>query len=217
MGTFLIYPVLALHPFPTTQQQAPQPATPARLPLFDRKWTWGTTDPFWPLRELYGDPDERVRTSEGEIYRYTFLAAFHDHVEFELKDSWSPHIPRINWPLPVSSHEGQGIPGYGNASPALPRRHSMAFGNADPRVWTISIPLDSLSGVLQVGAQVFQLLDDTHERALAASYGDHNVHSSTGTVQTLFLLKPAQYVCEVTVTETATGRRFTEDISFSSK
>jgi hypothetical protein len=185
----------------------------------------------------YGPPDEiddhsADAQSPRQIWRYHYLEDFHSNVEFEFPKP-SALSARINWPPPLATYEGE--PGVADtlvaalgrenqsqgglvatsAIAGLPGRH--ASFQIFPVPWrrTLSVPLDSLSGQIDVVAEV-RSRTGTGPASLMASLRD-SVEASAGTMQASFGLDPGFYVCHLLVRERASGRMFGETINFEAK
>jgi hypothetical protein len=81
----------------------------------------------------------------------------------------------------------------------------------------LSVPLDSLSGVIDIIAQVKARSAAGVGEQIAGMLRDSvtlNGTSQSGMYSAEFMLEAGSYVCKVLVREAATGRMFTEAITF---
>jgi hypothetical protein len=97
----------------------------------------------------------------------------------------------------------------------LPGRHlSQIYPVGKSRL--LSVPLDSLSGKLDIIGQIKTRPVAGAAVPVAAIVRD-SVQASAGTYQATFILDPGSYVCTLLVREQATERMFTETIDFDVK
>jgi hypothetical protein len=191
----------------------------------------------------YGAPDQiENRSSTDRIWRYNYLDDFHSGAAFEFTGK-GPLGARIVWPPAKATFEGQragadtsaflqalvrdspGIAAGGTVTAGFPGRHSsmeiydvspgMAPA-ADRRFPSLMIPLDSLSGTIDVVAQIRTRLDTGAGGAVVANLRD-SAQASAGSYQANFTVSPGAYVCNVLVREQSTGRAFGEKINFDAK
>ena len=185
----------------------------------------------------YGPPDEiDDRSADAQnprqIWRYNYLEDFHSNVEFEFP--MRGVLGRINWPPPLATYEGEpgvaatlvaalgresqseGGPVATSTVAGLPGRH--ASFQIFPVKWyrTLSVPLDSLSGRVDVIAEVLTRSETGAAGRMAASLRDSAL-ASAGMMQATFGLDPGSYVCHLLVRERATGRMYGETINFEAK
>ena len=187
----------------------------------------------------YGPPDqidERGSNAQTptQIWRYNYLENFRSNVEFEFAPGNAPQSVRINWPPPLATYEGgpgaaaplaealsresrdRGGPLAANTIAGLPGRHASFQIYPTGEFQTLSVPLDSLSGRVDILGQIKMLLDTGATGQIVASVRD-NVQASAGTYQAKFMLTAGSYVCGLIVKEQATGRMYGETINFEVK
>jgi beta-lactamase regulating signal transducer with metallopeptidase domain len=185
----------------------------------------------------YGPPDQKLSKGTGEIWRYNYLEDFRSDVEFEFSHPNGFENPRVNWPLPATF---EGLPGVSvalvealdrethaqrGAAPVagLPVRHAAMLiyaGTGWPR--TLTVPLDSLTGQIDILGQV-QTRPNTAEVQTVAVVRDHvRIASpaggpSNGTYTAGFTLPPGSYICSVILREQSSGTTYGETINFEVK
>jgi beta-lactamase regulating signal transducer with metallopeptidase domain len=186
---------------------------------------------------MYGPPDAIDSSdSKRDIWRYNYLPNFHSSTEFE----FSQERRNINYPPPLATYTG--TPGEANAlvdalrrenqgrgqSPAiatttsagLPIRHTSMGVYPAGEFSKLSVPLDTLSGVVDIIATVRARSSAGIEEQVAANLRDTvtlNGTSQPGTYSNNFMLEAGSYVCRVLVREASTGKIFTEVINFDVK
>jgi beta-lactamase regulating signal transducer with metallopeptidase domain len=194
---------------------------------------------------MYGPPDQ-IETNPNaqtpsEIWRYNYLSNFHSSVEFEFSQrqrASSPWLKKINYPPALATYTG--TPAEANAlaqalrnensgrgqSPAtatgngLPVRHTTMGVYPAGEYSKLSVPLDSLSGAVDILAQIKARSAAGVEEQVVGTLRDTvtlNGTSQSGMYGTEFMLEAGSYVCRVLVREAATGRIFTEAINFDVK
>jgi beta-lactamase regulating signal transducer with metallopeptidase domain len=189
----------------------------------------------------YGPPDQiEDRGSNGKspatIWRYNYLDSFHSSVEFEFGTRSGE--TRINYPPPLAMFSGEP----GNAAAlaplaenlsrtrqsgststetgpitGLPGAHTSFQIYSAPEFSTLLVPLDSLSGAVDILAQIKKRGDDGSIGQMVANLMNGNTQRSTEPFQARFTLPAGSYVCSVLVRENATGRMYGETISFEIK
>ena len=189
---------------------------------------------------MYGPPDQIEGDAKpgtpSQIWRYNYLPNFHSSVEFE----FSQQRKTINYPPPLATYTG--IPAEANSlvdalrrenqgrgqspaaatstSPGLPARHASMGVYPAGEFSKLSIPLDTLSGVVDILAQVRVRSSAGIEEQVVGNLRDSvtlNGTSQSGMYGTEFMLEAGSYVCKVLVREASTGRIFTEAINFDVK
>ena len=190
----------------------------------------------------YGPPDQiDDRTSNAQnasqIWRYNYLENFRSNVEFEFTP-WNGHLNvRINWPPPLATYEGEpdvaatlaealSREGQGRGESVatktiagLPGRHASFQIYPAAEFQTLLVPLDSLSGRIDIEGQIKTRLDTGAGAQNVANFAGFrdNIQAAAGTYQGNFILKPGSYVCDLIVREQATGRIYGETIRFEVK
>lgn len=185
----------------------------------------------------YGAPDQKEDRGTSEVWRYKYLYDYQGGAAFEFTKGDFPRV-RILYPQPSATFEGSasnlaqlaamtsGLRGTPDASniKAFPNQHTsiqvypVAPGMApspDRRFVPISIPFDSLSGIVDLISQVRTRVDN-QQGQIAGNLAD-SVQASPGAYQAAFTLAPGAYVCRVLVREASTGRMFGETINFDVK
>ncbi len=169
----------------------------------------------------YGQPDQiedrgASTPDSSQLWRYNYLENFHSNVEFEFSKGNRANGVRINWPPPLATFAG--TPGAGqNGAAGLPGRHASMATHPAGEVQTLSVPLDSLTGEVDVTAQV-ELLPTPGRGAGAGLHAMVSVDSNpSGIYQANFLLPAGSYVCTLKVTEQATRQTYAETIDFEVK
>jgi beta-lactamase regulating signal transducer with metallopeptidase domain len=215
---------------------------------------WSTTSAMSRSYIRYGEPDQIENRGAGvQIWRYNYLDDFHGGAALEFTGK-GPMDARIIWPAPQATYEGQFIPGrIAQLGPLLNQLLSGAVnngagfpgsfpaGHASIQVRTISpgmapsddrrfpaliVPLDSLSGTVDIAASVQYreaIVTPQEGGGFHGTTGQvvanvrYSAQASTGTWQADFTVPPGAYVCNVVMREKATGRIFTESIDFDAK
>jgi len=187
---------------------------------------------------MYGPPDQIENGTNtqapSQIWRYNYLPNFHSSTEFE----FSRQRKAINYPPPLATYtgtpaeansladalrrenRGRGQSPATTATTGLPVRHTSMAVYPAGEYSKLSVPLDSLSGVVDIVAQIKARSAAGIEDQVVANLGDSvtlNVTSQSGMYDTGFVLQAGSYVCRVLVREAGTGRIFTESISFDVK
>ena len=168
----------------------------------------------------YGPPDQIEDRGSApdspQIWRYNYLENFHSNVEFEFSKGNRANGVRINWPPPSATFTG--TPGAGaNGAAGLPGRHASMATYPAGEVQTLSVPLDSLTGEVDITARI-QMLPTPGMGAGAGMRALVSVDSNpSGVYQANFLLQAGSYVCTLKVTEQATGQTYAETIDFEVK
>jgi len=194
---------------------------------------------------MYGPPDQIEGGSNtqtpSQIWRYNYLPGFHSSTEFEFirtrgnNPAWQKNI---NYPPPLATYSG--TPAEANAlgealrseksgrgqvpamaaSAGLPARHTSMGVYPAGEYSRLSVPLDSLSGVVDIIAQVKARSATGQEEQVVGNLRDSitlNGTSQSGMYGSEFRLEAGSYVCRVLVREATTGRIFTEAINFDVK
>ena len=181
----------------------------------------------------YGPPDQiedRSLDAQGsQIWRYRFLESFHSSVELELTPGPGVFGVRINYPPPLATSEGvpDDVPalaqalnqegrGRGGSVAAsavsgFPGRHASFQTYPAGEFSVLSVPLDSLSGQIDIVGQV------AWTAGHVAGVVRDTAPASEGTYRASFTLATGSYVCKVLVREQVTGRMFGETINFEVK
>jgi beta-lactamase regulating signal transducer with metallopeptidase domain len=187
----------------------------------------------------YGPPDQvddRSANAQNpsQIWRYNYLENFRGNVEFEFAPGNRATDVRINWPAPLATYEGTpggnttlvealGRESQNRATPAptntlagLPGRHASFQIYPTGEFQTLSVPLDSLSGRVDILAQIKTRVDPGAAGQTVANFRD-NVQASAGILRANFLLQSGTYVCDLIVRERDTGRTYGETIQLQVK
>jgi beta-lactamase regulating signal transducer with metallopeptidase domain len=187
---------------------------------------------------MYGPPDQIESGSNAQtpsqIWRYNYLPNFHSSTEFE----FSQRHKNINYPPPLATYtgtpaetnalaealrrenSGRGQTSATTPSEGLPVRHTSMGVYPAGEFSKLSVPLDSLSGVIDIIAQIKARSATGIEEQVAGNLRDTvtvNGTSQSGMYGTDFMLEAGSYVCRVLVREASTGRIFTEAINFDVK
>lgn len=182
---------------------------------------------------MYGSPDQIDGGSDAQpaqIWRYNYLSNFHSSAEFEFvpvgsKASWHKNI---NYPPPLATYSGTpaeanalaqalSLPAPNDIGTGLPVRHTSMGVYPAGEYSKLSVPFDSLSGVIDIIAQVRARSATVVEEQVVGNLRDTvtlNGTSQSGTYGTGFTLEAGSYVCRVLVREAASGRIFAEAINF---
>jgi hypothetical protein len=198
----------------------------------------GTSSPAMGRTYMrYGAPDtiddrSSNAQSPSQIWRYNYLDNFHSSVEFEFAIGKGPGGLRINWPPPVTF---QGAPGAdatiadelsrelrgrggsaganttSNAIAGLPGGRASFQTYPAGEVQTLSVPLDSLSGQIDVIGQIRIRTETGAMGPVDAMFRDH-IQASANSYQTKFVLNAGSYVCNVIVREQSSGHMYGETI-----
>jgi beta-lactamase regulating signal transducer with metallopeptidase domain len=211
-----------------------------RLKYAEATFGSATKNPMGRSYVRYGPPDQiETPTASTEIWRYNYLDDYHGGAAFEFpKGSFSG--VRILYPQPEATSEGAaaevaqlasltgGLRGGANAADiksGFPGSHisiqvySTAPGTApspDRRFVPVSIPLDFLSGSVDIIGQIRARLDDGTPGQIMAQLAD-TAHAPSATYQAGFTLRPGTYMCRVLVREQSSGRIFGEAANFEVK
>jgi beta-lactamase regulating signal transducer with metallopeptidase domain len=194
---------------------------------------------------LHGPPDQiedRGSNSQNpsEIWRYNYLENFHSSVEFEFATGINvgPRDMRINWPPPTATYFGvpgapaalvEGLSREGQGTGVAAARNTstnliagLPTGHASMQTWpagelqTLSIPLDSTSGWVDVVAQIRTLADTSETGRTVAAVREH-FQPKAGTYQAKFILGAGSYVCSLIARHQTTGNVYGETIDFEVK
>ncbi|HVW11280.1 MAG TPA: M56 family metallopeptidase [Bryobacteraceae bacterium] len=198
--------------------------------------TFGAKNPMAISYARYGAPDQIEDRGTAEVWRYRYLDDYQGGAAFEFTKGSFPRV-HILYPQPQATYEGNaanpgevaqltgGLRGGADASnikSGLPGPHSwiqvysVAPGVApapDRRFVPISIPLDSLSGAVELVAQVRTRVESPQSGQMIANLAD-SPQAAPGAYQSAFTLRPGAYICKVLVREASTGRMFGEVINF---
>jgi hypothetical protein len=180
----------------------------------------------------YGAPD--LIEGHGpnvDIWRYNYLDDFRGRAEFEFTQGSAGNGRRINWPQPVATYTGapgvalplvemlnresrnRGDPETANAIAGLPGRHASFQIYPGPVYRGLLVPLDSLSGSVDVVAEILPRSNADATAAPVAMLRD-KIQAAAGTYQATFRLPAGSYVCALVVKEQATERIYGEVINF---
>jgi hypothetical protein len=194
----------------------------------------------------YGPPDQiddrsANTQSPSQIWRYNYLPSFHSSTEFEFtqgKSGKGPLRMNINYPPPLATYSGtpatdttlaealnrentgRGQPSGTNVTAGLPVRHTSMGVYPAGESSKLSVPLDSLSGIVDIMAQIKARSAAGLEEKVVGMLRDSvtlNGTSQSGMYQAEFTLEAGSYVGRVLVRDSATGRLFTEMINFDVK
>jgi beta-lactamase regulating signal transducer with metallopeptidase domain len=240
-------------PIPGGRGAAASPDDQRRLEVI--KARLGVLDAMTRIWERYGMPDQLQASSDPRnqslIWHYNYLADFQSPVEFQS----APGGVRIVSPAPTATYYGQpgvstalveslnresqsrGEPAAANAIAGLPGRHASVQIYPAKEYRMLSIPLDSLSGRVDVVAVVIKRLSDGASGAVVANVRDTVLEASPaiapaetspagiafanavapGSWQAHLTLDAGSYVCAVVVKERGTGRIYGETIDFEVK
>ena len=191
----------------------------------------------------YGPPDQIDSTNTrppGQVWRYNYLPNFHSSVEFEFTPGKSGNAlgMKINYPLPIEysgtpavdttlaealngENQGRGpAPPATNVTAGLPVRHTSIGVYPVGEQTRLSVPLDSLSGTIDILAQVrTRPVAGTADRVVGSLRDTVTLAgtSQSGMYQAEFMFDAGSYICRVLVREASTGRVFTETINFDVK
>jgi beta-lactamase regulating signal transducer with metallopeptidase domain len=192
---------------------------------------------------MYGPPDQIE--SEGkpgapsQLWHYNYLPNFHSSAEFEFSQQQRTWRKNINYPPPLATvsgipaetnelvnelrteNQGRGQSPAINTSPGLSVRHATMGVYPAGEYSKLTVPLDSLSGTIDIIAQIKARsatgIDDQIVGSLRDTVRVNGTTSQSGWYGTEFLLEAGSYVCKVLVREETTGRIFTEAINFDVK
>ena len=146
----------------------------------------------------------------------------------------APQIIRSDSPPPLATYEGapgvvatltealsrerqgRGEPVAANPIAGLPGRHASFQIYPAGEFHTLSVPLDSLSGVVDILGEIKMRLDTGAAGQNVAAVRD-SIQASAGTFRANFTLSAGSYVCGLIVRERATGRMYGETIDFEVK
>jgi beta-lactamase regulating signal transducer with metallopeptidase domain len=163
---------------------------------------------------MYGPPDATdVSATKSAIWRYNYLPNFHSSTEFE----FSQQRKNINYPPPLATYTGTPAT---TTDTGLPVRHTTMGVYPAGESSKLTVPLDSLSGVVDIIATVNARSAAGIVDRAATNLNDSvtlNGTSQSQVYSTGFLLEAGSYVCKVLVREASTRRIFTEAINFDVK
>jgi hypothetical protein len=183
----------------------------------------------------YGAPD--LNEGHGpnvDIWVYNYLEDFGGRAEFEFVQGTAGNGRLIVWPQPVATFTGEpgvalplveglnresrtrGEPVIANPVAGLPGRHASFLIYPGPAYRALSVPLDSLSGRVQVVAEIVPRANTVATGKPVAVVRD-NIQAAAGTYQANFTVPAGSYVCALIVKEQATGRTYGEVINFEVK
>jgi hypothetical protein len=97
----------------------------------------------------------------------------------------------------------------------LPTRHASMQIYPASEFQTLSVPLDAMSGRVDILGQIKTLGDA--EPARQVGLLRDGLQAGAGTYQAKFILNAGSYVCSLIVREQATGRMYGETITFEVK
>src|SRR6185312_2149160 len=168
---------------------------------------------------MYGPPDQIENRQANQIWRYNYLSNFHSSVEFEFTPQQrgsSPWRKTINYPSPLATYTGSPAT---TLSEGLPGRHTTMGVYPAGELSKLTVPLDSLSGAVDIVAQINANSATGLDARSIANLRDTVKLSgpAQGVYSADFKLQAGSYVCRVLVREAETGRTFTEAISFDVK
>jgi hypothetical protein len=169
---------------------------------------------------VYGPPDQIEDRNGTQIWRYVFLPSFGSNVEFEFTPANPRTGMRIKWPPALAVCEGSAdttiTMGRGGENRAveggLPGHHASFQIYPSGEFQSFAIPLESLTGAVEITVQIRQALNARPVAALR-----DNANASEGTYRANFILNPGSYVCSLLVTEEASGKTYGETIHFEVK
>jgi len=172
-----------------------------------------------------------------QIWQYNYLDDFHTHAEFEFSDK-NRHSMAITWPPPLATFEGkaqvdstarvlanalnqegraQQLPAVADPQAGLPVRHASIQVYTSKQPVTLTLPIDSMSGRIDVIATIAQTLDGGAKGPTVVNlrdFFDHLSAADPAAYNANFTLQPGSYVCRVLVRETTTGQIYAESIPF---
>ena len=182
----------------------------------------------------YGPPDtidtRSDRNSPVEVWRYQYLDNFHSAVEFEFDTGRRMGGVHINWPPPLATFVGtpasvavdalarQLGPVPATPPAPLPNRHMSLGAYPAGEAQTVTVPLDSLSGVIDIIGEIKSKPASGISMNAVANFRDHarigTAATAKGEYQATFNLPAGSYTCLVLVKEEATGNLYAESIDF---
>jgi len=203
--------------------------------------TGAYTAPGWAYIK-YGPPDQiEDHTSDARnpslFWRYNYLEAFHNKAEFQFVKVGENYRQQLNFPPPLAiftgvraaaddlvtalnneSRQGQSAAPAQAATTGLPGTHATISISPEKPMVILSVPLDGLSGRVDVIGQIRAVSSTGAPGATVASVRDYvQASGSGGTWQSNFTLAHGSYVGRVVVRENATGGIYTEEINFEVK
>ncbi len=209
----------------------------------------GGINPMGRTYIAYGPPDQiDDRSSNTQnpstIWRYNYLENFHSSVEFEFPQRKSGGInKRINYP-PAATHTNSpnplvagvgplfdelrrelagrsGGPAPANDFTTLPEPHLSVGVYPAGEASTVTVPLGSLSGQIEILGQVRTNAGPGAQGTVVGNVRDGVTFQGTGgpsaKYQTEFTLAAGSYLFSAVVEERSTGRMFGETIPFDVK
>jgi beta-lactamase regulating signal transducer with metallopeptidase domain len=188
------------------------------------------------------DQIDTPKAGDSQIWRYNYLEDFHGGAAFEFATS-SPLAARIVYPPATATYTGrpgttaqfaslvdalarepqktgktaepsviEGLPGRHTSLQVYPTAPGVAAA-ADRRYVPFSVPLDSLSGQVDIAGQVRMQSATGGDGRMMAAIRDY-VQASVGTFSSGFTLAPGSYVLHVLAGERASGKIYVENIDF---
>ncbi|HEY6346898.1 MAG TPA: M56 family metallopeptidase [Bryobacteraceae bacterium] len=204
----------------------------------------GVLDAMGRILARYGMPDQLQASSDPRnqslIWHYNYLTDFQSPVEFQA----APGGVRIVSPPPTATYYGQpgiatalvemlnresqsqGEPAAASAIAGLPGRHASLEIYPAKEYRMLSIPLDSLSGRVDIVAAVIKrsgasgtMVENVRDTILEASPAGIAFANTDapGSWQAHLTLDFGSYVCALVVKERSTGRIYEETIDFEVK
>ncbi len=163
----------------------------------------------------YGPPDQiddRTQDTRNplQIWRYNYLEDFHGNAELEFIPKGGSVQMKINWPPPQATYtavadinvtlaealdkemEAKGGPTSGAPIAGLPGRHA-SFQIFPGGYRALAVPLDSLTGTVDIAAQIRTRPDNGLPGHMAAAVRD-GVQASAGVYQVNFTLNAGSYL-----------------------
>jgi hypothetical protein len=227
------------------QELAAQSKIPAGLSQdeYDRRRAYAqehfgsTTNAIARTYIRYGAPDQieqgQFGTQSTQVWQYNYLENFHGRAEFEFTAIGQPNTMHIKWPPPTATFAGTpGVPaalamelaGGGRGQSAVTSTgpiSGLPGGHASMQTYpavveqTLTVPLDSLSGQIDIIGQVNPVPNTGAGGALLQDHVRFGGGQSTPrSYQASFTLPAGSYVCAFVVKEQATGRLYGETINF---
>ena len=188
----------------------------------------------------FGPPDQIEDHSSdaqnpSQSWRYNYLEEFHSNTELQFVPVGNDYRELIKQPPPTVTFEGvggaadnlvdalsresqsRGGPVAMSATPGLPGRHASIQISPVKGSVIFSVPLDSLSGRVDIIGEVRTRLDTGAPVLTVARVRDSVKVTAGGAWESSFTLAPGFYVCRLLVREQATGQMYTETIDFEVK
>lgn len=215
-----------------------------RLAYAQSKFGVTATSPMARSYARYGAPDQIENSSATtQIWRYKYLDDFQGNAAFEFSGQLGA---RVVYPPPLATyagHPGQasqfapfaeallrdspttGKTAPTDITPGLPGRHvSLQVDPVSPGMppatgkfaASFTVPLDSLSGQVDIAGQVRTRLETGGVGQMAGALRD-TVPASAGAYQAAFTLSRGAWTLNLLVRELATGRMFDETVNFDVK